>query len=64
MCRIVRDVTAEQRKASLSEVVSVDSDLKGGFTIDDFLDGCPTVKREQVERYLELAQELVVECAS
>jgi uncharacterized protein (DUF433 family) len=31
-------------------------DLKAGFTIDDFLAWCPTVTREQVERYLELAQ--------
>jgi len=31
-------------------------DLKAGFTIDDFLAGCPTVTREQVEHYLELAQ--------
>jgi uncharacterized protein (DUF433 family) len=38
-------------------------DLKTGFTIDDFLAGCPTVTREQVERYLELAQDLVAECA-
>ena len=38
-------------------------DLKTGFTIDDFLAGCPTVTREQVERYLELAQDLVTECA-
>lgn len=37
-------------------------DLKGGFTIDDFLAGCPTVSRELVERYLELTQDLVAEC--
>jgi uncharacterized protein (DUF433 family) len=29
-------------------------DLKAGFTLDDFLQACPTVTREQVERYLEL----------
>lgn len=39
-------------------------DLQSGYTIDDFLDGCPTVQRSQVERYLELAQVLVLECAS
>ena len=38
-------------------------DWKAGFTIDDFLAGYPTITREQVERYLELAQELVAECA-
>jgi len=38
-------------------------DLKSGFTIDEFLEGCPTVTREQVEGYLELAQDLVTECA-
>ena len=37
-------------------------DLKSGCTIDDFLAGCPTVTREQVERYLELTQDLVAEC--
>ena len=37
-------------------------DLKSGCTIDDFLAGCPTVTREQVERYLELTQDLAAEC--
>ena len=37
-------------------------DLKGGYTIDDFLAGCPTVSRELVEGYLQLAQDLVTEC--
>ena len=37
-------------------------DLKSGFTIDDFLAGCPTVTREQVEEYLELTQDLAAEC--
>ena len=39
-------------------------DLKSGFTIDDFLAGCPTVSREFVEAYLELAQDLVTECVA
>jgi uncharacterized protein (DUF433 family) len=38
-------------------------DLKSGFTVDEFLAGCPTVTREQVERYLELVQDLVAESA-
>jgi len=38
-------------------------DLKSGYTIEQFLEGCPTVTREQVERYLELVQDLVTECA-
>ena len=38
-------------------------DLKSGYTIEEFLAGCPTVTREQVERYLELVQDLVTECA-
>jgi uncharacterized protein (DUF433 family) len=38
-------------------------DLKSGFTIDEFLAGCPSVSREAVEGYLELAQDLVTECA-
>ena len=39
------------------------NDLKSGYTVEEFLAGCPTVTREQVERYLELAQDLVTECA-
>jgi uncharacterized protein (DUF433 family) len=39
-------------------------DLKSGHTIEEFLAGCPTVTREQVERYLELVQDLVMECAA
>jgi uncharacterized protein (DUF433 family) len=38
-------------------------DLKSGYTVEEFLAGCPTVTREQVERYLELVQDLVTECA-
>ena len=38
-------------------------DLKSGFTVEQFLAGCPTVSREQVEHYLELVQDLVTECA-
>jgi uncharacterized protein (DUF433 family) len=38
-------------------------DLKSGFTIEDFLAACPTVTREQAERYLELVQDLATECA-
>ena len=38
------------------------NDLKSGFTIDEFLAGCPTVSRELVERFLEVAQDLVTEC--
>jgi uncharacterized protein (DUF433 family) len=37
-------------------------DLRSGYTIDDFLSGCPTVSRDVVEEYLELAQDLVAEC--
>jgi uncharacterized protein (DUF433 family) len=78
-------VSVVDRKASLSEVISIDpdvmhgapcfagtrvpvrllvNDLKSGYTVNDFLEGCPSVSREQVDRYLELAQELVAECAS
>ena len=39
-------------------------DLKSGFTIDEFLAGCPTVSRGFVEGYLELAQDLVTECVA
>ena len=34
--------------------------LKGGETIDDFLDGFPTVTREQVIAFLEEAEEQIV----
>jgi uncharacterized protein (DUF433 family) len=33
--------------------------LKGGETIDDFLDGFPTVRREQVIAFLEEAEEQI-----
>jgi uncharacterized protein (DUF433 family) len=38
--------------------------LKHGDTIDDFLDGAPSVSREQAEMFLELASEQLVECVS
>jgi len=37
-------------------------DLKSGYSLEQFLAGCPTVTREQVERYFELVQDLVTEC--
>jgi uncharacterized protein (DUF433 family) len=40
------------------------NDLKSGFTIDEFLAGCPSVTREVVERYLDVAQDLVTECVA
>ncbi len=38
--------------------------LKHGHTIDEFLESCPTVSREQAELFLELAGERLVECVS
>ena len=38
--------------------------LKHGDTIDDFLEGAPSVSREQAELFLELAGEQLVECVS
>lgn len=38
--------------------------LKHGETLDDFLDGAPSVTREQAELFLDLAAEHLVECAS
>ena len=38
--------------------------LKGGSTINEFLEDCPTVSREQAELFLELAGEQLLECAS
>jgi uncharacterized protein (DUF433 family) len=38
--------------------------LKHGDTIEDFLDGAPTVRREQAEIFLELASERLIECVS
>lgn len=34
--------------------------LKGGESIDDFLEGFPTVKREQVIAFLEEAEEQII----
>jgi uncharacterized protein (DUF433 family) len=38
--------------------------LKHGDTIDDFLEGAPSVSREQAELFLELASDQLVECVS
>jgi uncharacterized protein (DUF433 family) len=38
--------------------------LKHGETIDDFLEGAPSVTREQAELFLDLAAGHLVECAS
>ena len=38
--------------------------LKHGDTIDDFLEGAPSVSREQAEMFLDLASEQLVECVS
>jgi uncharacterized protein (DUF433 family) len=38
--------------------------LKHGETIADFLDGAPSVTREQAELFLELASEQLIECVS
>jgi uncharacterized protein (DUF433 family) len=38
--------------------------LKHGDTIDDFLEGAPSVSREQAEMFLDLASERLVECVS
>ncbi len=37
--------------------------LEGGETIDDFLDGFPTVSREQVVAFLEEARDRIVAAA-
>lgn len=34
--------------------------VEAGETIDDFLDGFPTVKREQLVKFLEAAKDLMV----
>lgn len=38
--------------------------LKHGETIDDFLEGAPSVTREQAELFLDLAAESLFECVS
>jgi len=38
--------------------------LKRGETLDDFLEGAPSVTRQQAELFLDLAAEYLVECAS
>jgi hypothetical protein len=38
--------------------------LKHGDTIDDFLEGAPSVSREQAELFLELAGAQLIECVS
>ena len=38
--------------------------LEGGDTVDDFLEGFPTVRREQVIAFLEEAKDRMVAAAS
>ena len=38
--------------------------LEAGESIDDFLEGFPSVKREQVVSFLELAKDRLIEAAS
>ena len=38
--------------------------LKHGETIEDFLEGAPTVTREQAEMFPKLASEQLIECVS
>ena len=38
--------------------------LEGGSTLDDFLEGFPSVRREQAVAFLELAKDDLVRCAS
>jgi len=38
--------------------------LEAGETIDDFLEGFPSVKREQIVSFLELAKDRLIETAS
>ena len=38
--------------------------LEGGSTLNDFLEGFPTVKREQAVAFLELAKDQLVRCVS
>ena len=40
------------------------NDLRSGHSIEDFLAACPTVTRQQAETYLELAQDLLLECVA
>jgi len=40
------------------------NNLKAGYTIDQFLDSCPSVTRQQVERFLDMAQDSLLECVS
>jgi len=38
--------------------------IEGGSTIDEFFQDCPSVTRDQVIQFLELAREQLVECVS
>jgi uncharacterized protein (DUF433 family) len=38
--------------------------LEAGDSIDDFLDGFPSVKREQIVSFLELAKDRLIESVS
>lgn len=38
--------------------------IEGNATLDEFLEGFPSVGREQAIRFIELAKESLVECVS
>jgi uncharacterized protein (DUF433 family) len=38
--------------------------LEGGLTLDEFLEGFPSVKRDQTVAFLELGKNELVRCAS
>ena len=38
--------------------------LEAGATLDDFIEGFPSVKREQAVAFLELAKDQLVRCVS
>jgi uncharacterized protein (DUF433 family) len=38
--------------------------LEAGATLDDFIEGFPSVKREQAIAFLEMAKDQLVRCAS
>ena len=51
-------------KGTRVPIQSLIDHIEGGATIDDFLEGFPSVEREQTIQFIELAKDYLLSCVS